>query len=207
MAILYDLYDSANDGADTVSLSFSPIYDVLVGKQKTADSFTTIFSFLSFLKEENPSAATAINNLVSGENITTSAVDEWDSTGTETNNGGYTNSLPVYTKLTLGAPDVPLCATGQFGFYNKLANRRFFYFDITSAATYDISAVPDADGDPVILLYSKGSLVGEEDSGFEGETETLTVALSPGSYVGEVYDWFTVNLNYALEECFDVSLN
>jgi hypothetical protein len=205
--ILYDLYDSVNDGADAVSLGFPPIYDVLADKQKTADSFTTIFSFLSFLKEENPLDAPAINNLVSGENITTSAVDEWDSTGTETNDGGNPKSLPVYTKLALSAPAVPLCGTGQFGHKNKLMNRRYFYFDITSSATYSITAVPDLDGDPVIRLYSKGNLVGEEDSGFFGASETLTLDLDPGSYVGEVYDWLIVNGTWVPEECFDVSLN
>ena len=205
--ILYDLYDSTNDGADTVSLGFSPIYDVLVGKQKTSDSFTTIFSFLSFLKEENPSAASAINNLVSGENITANAVDEWDSTGTETNDGGNPKSLPVYTKLTLNAPAVPLCGTGQFGQYNSLMNRRFFYFDITSPATYSITAVPDSDGNSVIRLYSKGNLIGEEDSGSTGASETLTLPLSAGSYVGEVfYKWHVEGVLIPREECSDVSL-
>ena len=205
--ILYDLYDSTNDGADTVSLGFSPIYDVLVGKQKTSDSFTTIFSFLSFLKEENPSAAPAINNLVSGENITANAVDEWDSTGTETNDGGNPKSLPVYTKLTLNAPAVPMCGTGQFGQYNRLMNRRFFYFDITSPATYSIAAVPDSDGNSVIRLYSKGNLIGEEDSGSTGASETLTLPLSAGSYVGEVfYKWHVEGVLIPREECSYVSL-
>ncbi len=200
--ILYDLYDSVDDGVDTVSLGFKPIYDVLVNKQKNADSFTTIFSFISFLKENNPGVVTEINNLVAGENITPDAIDEWDSTGTETNNGGNPDALPVYT-----APK--LCGSGEFGHYNKLMNRRFFYFYITSQGSYSITAVPDVDGDPVIKLYSQGKLVGSMDNGGNGVTEILTVTLSPGYYAGEVYEYQHIEGDgtYTTEECFDVSLN
>ena len=205
--ILYDLFDSADDDVDTVSIGFSPIYDVLVNKQKNADSFTTIFSFISFLKENNPAVVTEINSLVGGENITTIAVDEWDSTGTETNNGGNPKALPVYTKLVVGNPVTQLCGDGQFGNDNKLMNRRLFYFQIISSGNYSITAIPDLDGDPVIELYSQGVLIGSEDTGGNGITETLTVTLSPGYYAGEVYEYYHVKGTYTVEECFDMSLN
>ncbi len=209
-SILYDLYDSTDDGVDIISLGFSPIYDVLVDKQKNADSFTTIFSFTSFLKNNyagNPTVLAGLNSLLANENITTTAIDEWDSTETETNDGGNPKSLPVYTKLTDGNPSVHLCGDGQFGDYNKLMNRRFFYFAITVSGSYSITAVPDANGDPVIKLYSQGVIVGSVDRGLKGVAETLTVNLSPGYYVGEIYDWWHVNMFYTTEECFDVSLN
>ncbi|HHB95046.1 MAG TPA: hypothetical protein ENK88_07860, partial [Campylobacterales bacterium] len=67
--ILYDLYDSHNDGADTLSLGFKPIYDVLVSSQKTTPAFTSIFSFITYLKEQNPSVTDKIDAILASENI------------------------------------------------------------------------------------------------------------------------------------------
>lgn len=206
--ILYDLYDSVDDGVDTISLGFKPIYDVLVNKQKNANSLTTIFSFISFLKENNPGVVTEINNLVAGENITPDAIDEWDSTGTETNDGGNPDALPVYTLLTLGGPAVQLCGSGEFGYPNKLMNWRFFYFYITSEGSYSITAVPVLlDGNPGINLYSQGVIIGSVNNGGNGVTETLTVTLPPGYYVGEVAEVDNLTGAFTEESCFDMSLN
>ena len=49
-SILYDIYDTVDDGVDNVSLGFQPIYDVLVGSQKTTEAFTSIFSFSKYLR-------------------------------------------------------------------------------------------------------------------------------------------------------------
>ncbi len=206
--ILYDLYDSVDDGVDTVSLGFKPIYDVMVNKQKNADSFTTIFSFISFLNENNPGVVTEINNLVAGENITPDAIDEWDSTGTETNNGGNPDALPVYTMLTAGDPAVQLCGSGEFGYPNKLMNIRFFYFEITSQGSYSITAVPVLlDGNPVIAVSSKGQEIGSANNGGDGVTETLTLTLSPGYYAGEVAEVDNLTGVFTGESCFNMSLN
>jgi hypothetical protein len=206
-AILYDLFDSTNDGDDTVSLGFTPLYDVLADKQKNAVSFTTIFSFISFLKDENPAHVLEINDLVAGESITSTAVDEFDGTQTETNDGGNPNSLPVYTLLTDGGEAMQLCGSGEFGYYNKHMNNRFFYFEITSTGTYTITAVPDADGDPDIILYSQGDFIDIAQSGSDGETEVMTVSLSPGIYSGVIYEYKHMEKGYKQEECFDVSLD
>lgn len=206
-AILYDLFDNTDDGDDTVSLGFTPLYDVLANKQKNAASFTTIFSFISFLKDENPAHVLWINDLVAGENITSTAVDEFDSTQTETNDGGNPNSLPVYTLLTDGGEAMQLCGSGEFGYYNKHMNNRFFYFEITSIGTYTITAVPDADGDPDIILYSHGDPITIAESGADGETEVMTISLSPGIYSGEIYEYKHTKKGYKQEECFDVSLD
>lgn len=206
--ILYDLYDSVDDGVDTISMGFKPIYDVLVNKQKNADSFTTIFSFISFLKENNPGVVTEINNLVAGENITPDAIDEWDSTGTETNDGGNPDALLVYTMLIAGDPAVQLCGSGEFGYPNKLMNFRFFYFEITSQGSYSITAVPVlVDGNPGINLNSQGKLVGSVNNGGNGVTETLTLSLSPGYYVGEVAEVDNLTGAFTGESCFNMSLN
>ncbi len=47
--ILYDIYDNVDDGADTVSLGFAPIYQAMTGPQVTSVYFTSIFTFLQGL--------------------------------------------------------------------------------------------------------------------------------------------------------------
>ncbi len=207
-SVLYDIYDSADDGADTLSLGFAPIYSAFVNGQKNAGSFTTIYSFASFLKAGNPSSSAKINAILQRENISPNAVDEWDSTGTETNNGGYVKTLPVYALLTQGVPATNLCSSGQFGSYNKLRNRSFFFIDVAIAGDYSITVVPDIDGDPVVRLYSKGLLIGAKNDLGNGGTETLTLNLTPGKYAGEVYEYtHIVGTTYVAEECFDVTFN
>lgn len=205
---LYDIYDSADDGGDTLSLGFAPIYSVFVNGQKNAESFTSIYSFASFLKAANPLSAVKINSILQRENISSNAVDEWDSTGTETNDGGYAKTLPVYTRLTSGAPATNLCSSGQFGSYNKLRNRSFFYIEVAAAGDYTLTVVPDIDGDAVVSLYSKGQKIGGKDDFGNGVTETLTLSLTPGKYAGEVYEFQHIDgTTYTSEECFDITFN
>lgn len=210
-SILYDLYDNVDDGVDTISLGFSPIYNVLTNELENANSFTTIFSFISFLKNRyagNTTVLTGIDNLLANENITTLAVDEWDSTETETNDGGNPDSLPVYTKLTVGGPSVQICGSGEFGYPNKLMNIRFFYFEITSQGSYTITAVPVLlDGNPAIALSSKGQEINSANNGGNGVNETLTVTLSPGYYVGEVAEVDNLTGIFTEESCFNITLN
>ena len=201
--ILYNLYEN------TFSRNITPIYDVLVGDQKTTPAFTTIFSFIHYLKEDNAAYESQINALLADEIITVSAIDEWDSTGTETNDAGDSKTLPVYTLLVDGDPAAILCSnqtTGN-GNYNKLNNRKYFYFEAGSSGTFTVTADPDSNGDPVIALYSQGTRIGYQDAGDNGFTETLSLALDAGTYVGEVYDWYHVNNSRSTEECFNVSLD
>ena len=127
--ILYSLYKG---------FGFQPLYDVFVNDQKVASSYTTIYAFASFLKARNPDKLAAINALLAAKNITQNAVDEWDSTATETNDGGDPQSLPVYTKLTVGAPAVPICTNDEFGGTNKLLNRKFVFFQAADSRSYTL---------------------------------------------------------------------
>ncbi len=207
-SILYDLYDSNDEGGiDTVSLGFAPIYNVLLNEQKNTDSFTTIHSFMSFLKTNNSSSIAAINTLLGYEGITTTALDEWDSSQTETNNGGEIKSLPIYTLLTVGASARSLCTNGANGNYNKLMNRRFLRVNIPSAGSYTITAAPDIDGDAVIHVFKKGELEASMDNFFGGRAETLTTPLSSGWHVIEIFDYDVVHQVDSGEECIDVAIN
>ncbi len=207
-SILYDLYDSVDDGGvDTVSLGFAPLYNVLVNEQKNTDSFTTIHSFMSFIKANNPADSAAINTLLSYENITTTAQDEWDSTQTETNSGGEVDGLPLYIPITVGAAALSVCTHGTNGNYNKLMNRRFLRVNIPTAGSYTVTAVPDINGDAVINVFKQGILEGSRDVFYGGGTETLLMNFSSGWHVIEIFDYDVVNQPYSGEECFEVAIN
>mgnify|MGYP001565579199 FL=1 len=199
--ILYALYRS--------NMGFNPIYDVLVNGQKTARSFTTIYSFISFLKANNPAYLATIDNLLTAKNITTTAIDEWDSTATEANNGGNANTLPVYNKLIAGAAPFQICVDDKFGIPNKLKNRSFIYFEIASNGNYTIHAdVVTVGGVPNIRLTSKGQDVDSANNSTTGPA-SLTETLTPGIYVGEVYDYRHLSTNHTSitgEVCFNVKL-
>ncbi|MDQ5987289.1 MAG: hypothetical protein CSYNP_03029 [Syntrophus sp. SKADARSKE-3] len=208
--VLYALYSS--------SLGFKPIYDVLVNEQKNADSFTTIYSFIAFLKANNPSYISTINNLLTVKKITATAIDQWDSTATETNNGNdiHPNKpLPVYSKLFIGdSVGKMICVDDEFGYPNDLKNRRFIYFVITTKASYTIrAALITPAGIPNIYLALKGQDVenGSTDNKTAGPVTLGPLTLSPGTYVGEVCDYRHLNAaNHGStntgEVCYNVTL-
>ena len=204
--IVYDLYDSTDDGDDTITLGFGPLYSTLTGSTPFSPAMSTVFTFAHHLKADNPGDVAAINSLLSGETITTTALDEFDSTGTETNDGGEALSLPVYRTLIVGSPAGTHCSTGAQGNYNAIANRIYFRVVVATNGSYDITAVPDADGDPVIWVWDSGTPIAFEDAGGGGATEVETVSLSAGTYVVEVYDRNIVLGGKSGTECFDVSI-
>lgn len=91
---LYDFYDTSNDGVDSLNLGFTPIYNVLVGSQKTTPAFTSIFSFTNEFKLQNASSANAIDSILNAQKID-SIMDIYGSSQI-TSNPGATNQLPVY---------------------------------------------------------------------------------------------------------------
>ena len=197
--ILYGLYKK---------MGFSPIYNVLTDGQKNALSYTTIFSFTAFLKVNNPDSVSLINGYLTTKNISTTAVDQWDSTGTETNSAGNAASLPVYKKLTVGAAETQICVSDSFGGLNKLMNRHFIYFDIATPGDYTITASVDtAGGIPNIVVFSKGVKLTETDNTVTGPA-TSAGTLPAGAYVGEIYDYrYTTSGSSTGDVCFKVKIN
>lgn len=203
--ILYDLYDDPPVDDDDVGLGFAPIFDVLTDKHKNTDAFCTIFSLITYLKEENPPDAAAIDALVEGEDIVSATMDIWGST--ETNNAGDANTLPVYNLLTVGGGSIQVTCSDTFGDWNKLLNRHLFYFEILSPGSYTITAVPDVNGDCDLVLYKNGVEIGREEDNWEGVTETLIISLTPGFYTGEIYEYKALLGTMVSPETFDLSLD
>ncbi|MFA6034610.1 MAG: hypothetical protein WC889_17055, partial [Myxococcota bacterium] len=198
--ILYQLYKNK-------SIGFKPFYTVFTGSQKTTDSFTTIHSFAYYMRQQYSSSEAAIDTLLNAKSITP-PVNIWATT--EANNGGDPKSLPVYNLLTVGGAAVVICVNDEFGYYNKLMNRHFAYFEITQEREYTVTAQSKtAGGVPNIWVLLKGDFVAYTENKESGTISTPAKKMSPGKYAVDIYDnrMKVQNDPKIGEVCFDVTLN
>jgi len=190
--ILYDLYDNNDDGADTLSLGFKPIYDVLVGSQKTTPAFTSIFSFITYLKEQNPSITDKIDTILASENID-SIQDIYGST---------INSY-LYSDMSNGY--INICTYSRYGQFNKLYNHRYIKFSISQNGNYTISAIQNngnrSDPDFSIYKTSPFTNIGKAEETKLG-IERASYSLSSGNYLLDISDY-----NDLSKACFDITIN
>jgi len=190
--ILYDLYDSNDDGEDTLSLGFKPIYDVLVGSQKTTPAFTSIFSFITYLKEQNPSVTDKIDSILSSENID-SIQDIY----------GSTIDSHQYSDMSNGY--INICTYSRYGQFNKLYTHRYIRFSISQNGNYTVSVKQNngSSSDPDFSLYKTSpftNIVKSEESRFG--IETASNSLSSGNYLLDITDY-----NSLSKACFDITVN
>ena len=125
-AILYDLYDAANDGADRLSLGLAPIYNTLTGDGfKNNRYYTSIYTFANQLLEHVPDRAatqSGLDALLRAHNIFGRGANG----AGETNGGGLPATarvLPVYKSIAAGQAPITLCSVDDTGTYNRLGNR------------------------------------------------------------------------------------
>ena len=207
--MVYDVFDSDNDGADDLSLGFSPIYQALTSKDFVDSSaLTTIYLFSDVLNGVVDSEAqTSIRTLLEGERIF--------GTGSfgvgETNNGGVSVSLPLYTVLSVGS-SVSICSTNIEGEGNALGVRRFVRINIPSEGTYTISlSKTSGEGtrDPDAILMEVGAKVIKRMFSAEADFESSATTFAAGDYILEVYDDKNNDNDSSTGGivCFDVSLN
>ncbi len=186
--ILYDLYDDNSDGSDTLSFGFAPLHAIFTGTQKTTPAFTSIFSFITLLKNENTGDESAIDALVLSENIAT--ITDIYGLGRVSRAGDY-----PYNDLTVGIA-LPVVITNIDGDYNKLSNRKYLKFTITTAGTYTIK-VQQTNGtssnpDFYVFDTSPFSLVDFSDGLVAGE-EQKDISLSTGEYLLDVSEFNNIN--------------
>jgi len=185
--ILYDLYDNHDDGTDTLSLGFAPMHKVLIDAQKNTKAFTSIFSFITALKAQNPDYEDEINAITSSEKI--APIN--DIYGTGRINRREENANPLYAELPLGgAVDIvrnySADATdpkGTLGAYN------FVKFTIPSGGEYTFtirevkgSGRVDPNLDPDFFIYKGSSNQPIASATAERTTDSLTTTLSAGTY-------------------------
>jgi hypothetical protein len=182
--ILYDVYDSNDDGNDTLSLGFAPIHQVFIGAEKITPAFTSIFTFITALKDENTGDAVEIDEIVLDENITTIT----DIYGTGRNN--RVDQYP-YHDLIIGTP-LAIKISNADGTYNKLSNRQYVKFTIDASGSYAIKVqqTNGSSSDPDFYLFDTApfSMVNYSD-GTDPGVEEKSIALSAGDYLLDVSDY------------------
>lgn len=180
--IIYDIYDSNDDEGDTLSLGFSPIHNALIKAQKETTVFTSIFSFIKAIKDENPGNDEALDALTSGQDIAP-IVDIY---GTGRTNRKV-NANPLYSRLEVGGSvgivtDYTAKATSSD---NMLGRYNFVIFSIEDEGTYsiDLSQVQEnGTFDPDMSLYKEGSSTAIAKLTNDGSSDSIKIKLTAGVY-------------------------
>jgi hypothetical protein len=145
--LLWDAFDGTggiNDtDADGVALGFTPLYQVLVGQQKTFSGFTSIYCFLFHLKSQNPASAAAMTALEAAQGI--GAHDAYQQTAPGL--ARYTQVPSNGTSLTADLDGFGLTTYDDYGPItsyagNMLYNHMLFYAIAPSTGTFRIRATP-----------------------------------------------------------------
>jgi hypothetical protein len=186
-SILWDLHDSVSDGNDSLSLGFTPLWNVLTNAQRTTNAFTTVFAFVDALKDARPGDSAAINMLVGGQSISVVA-DEFG-TG-ETNHGGAPASsdvLPLYATITPGTP-VILRSSAPFGTYNTIGNHRYLRLVLATTRNNTRITVTSDGPDPDMFVYRQGDFVSQLSGEVVGNENTGPYNAPAGTYILDVYE-------------------
>lgn len=175
-SLLYDIYDEASDGQDFISLGLEPIYQILVGPQKNTEALTSIFSFMTYLKADNPEFINDFNNLLELQQINPN-LDIWGTN--EDNDAALPEALPVYLELNVGET-IRVCTSTSYGdAANKLANHRFIKLNASAAGSYQITLTPSRNNDVDGYIFTKGELIASNEDGGIAPV-SFTVDLSQG---------------------------
>lgn len=218
-SILYDLYDgeqnqvegqtaTQSEGEDNIALGLGPIYTTLVSDNfKNTPYYTSIFTFIDELKRQQPQSVNAIDKLLNEQLIYGTGSDGTN----EVNHGGMPWVLPVYKTVIIDGNPVRLCSVDNAGTYNKLGNRDFAVFEVSTPGAYRITATRvsgSARSDPDFLIHKQGAIIHIADGGLNGQ-ETTTVNFSDtGTYLIEVFDSSNADDNeYGRDVCFNLQLS
>jgi hypothetical protein len=230
--LIWDLWDSDDDGVDTGSIGFAPIYDTMVGPHAMSDSFATLFTFATELRTMlNAQDAALLDTLLAREQVVSgAALDIWATN--ETNDAGVGEDVfPMYVPYTADGSVTNICVNNQLdGFArhgNNVAENRYLRITIPADDEYDVSVVtttptnPTANpddrdySDPDIIIY-RGSVPeevarGETDIAEDMEPTFRTpVMYANETYVAFVEEWrfhdHAAASTFPQRICFDVSL-
>ena len=185
-SILYDVFDSAIDGADTISAGLAPIYSAWTDTGFLNEaSFSTVFSYLDALEDEPAVSATVLNALRAAQDI--------NGTGPlgvgETNDGGDARNLPVYKPITVGGPVVEVCSIDDNGTFNKLGNRQFLVVTVPGGVrTFSMTQTSGAPNrNPEFRIWNNG-LFFLLPSDPIGDPEVVSFSPAADTYIIEAFD-------------------
>lgn len=234
MKIVYDLWDDAVDGVDTVSIGFAPIYDVMTGEQADTPAFTSIFSFAEALTRLYPQHLDFVDALLAAEDITAGGITAYGDSETNDGPGSPTDVLPVFSAVIPDGTTMNICSNRQFDANvdgNKLSEYRFLRMRLDAAARLEFEILtnpietgaddPDDDhdqSDPDILIYRAGQLQNQLEDGLpqglsgDANQEIFTTpnALAAGDYVMSLVEFRYQDeespADFPARTCFDVSV-
>ncbi len=225
---LYDLWDTDDDGTDTGSIGFAPIYNILTGPQVTTEAFTSVFSFAAELRAAlDPAGQALVDSQLARENIVAgAALDIWATN--ETNDAGLAQDVfPLYTNYTADGTVINLCVNDQLDGLNRHGNNlgqdRYLRINVPVTDEYDVTVVtttptpvtPDPDdrdqSDPDFYVLGAGREVARGNSGTANFEQDTTSTLQAGeTYAMFLEEWRFGDpgaaTDYPSRICFDVSL-
>ena len=207
-SIIYDIYDSAVDGVDNISLGFESIFNTLTSANYINDDYQiSIFSFTKHLKDQqSPTNKLKIDSLVNAQQIYGSGTNG----SGETNNGGIASTLPLYPQIFANGASKQVCYDNDAGALNKLGNRTFLLFDVPSAGIYNIGMTPaelaSASLDADLAIHKQGVTIGRDYSlGFDGSAN-LYIYLAAGKHIIESGVWDPDRLVPQGNYCFNIAI-
>jgi hypothetical protein len=203
MDFLWDIYDSVDDGGDSVSLGFAPIHRVMREDMRGSAALTTIYVMATGLAAQSPASEAGIRQRLSRETI--SGFGEFGDG--ESAVAEDAEAVPVYRTVAFGVPQT-IVSTARFADpdfpdlrgFNRLGARRYFRIDVSPAGRLNVVAQGAVGTDPDFNLLRNGipfdqSLCpagedcdGENDSLSDGREAASYPGLAAGTYVLEVYD-------------------
>lgn len=214
--ILYDIFDSTSDGADTISAGLGPIYAAFTDPTYINNvDFTTIFAFANRLRSEAAINGSDLDAMLAAESINGTGPQ---GTG-ETNDGGIATSLPVYKTVSPGSGAVTVCSTAANGDTNKHGVREFISLTLSTTSSITITATETSPNDPAVTtdpdfrIWETGRLFTRDsrgqnriaESGVDA-TETWTGTLDSGTYAIELYDFKNFDDATAVPSCFSFTV-
>jgi len=187
----------------TNSVLDKPIYDVLVGPQKTTKAFTSLFSFTTYLKDMNSGDAAEIRAIIANEEIN----EITDIYGSNRQNNVVATTLPLYKDLTVdSSTPTNVCVSTDYGIQNKLNNHKYIRFTVNYAGSRTISVEKTSGNDnldPDFALFnvSPFQTVAAGES-YTYDREEKVYNFTTGEYLLDVYD-----SSYKGAACFDVKVS
>ena len=220
-AVLYDLYDANDDGADRISLGLAPVYATLSSRGfRENPRFTSIYTFMHQLRAQ-VADVTAIEPdlraLLNDQGI----FGGGDKGAGETNNGGIESVLPVYHDISVANSPVTLCSFARafpaITFHSSLGIRAFAELRFAESGSHTLSmrqTSGPADAAPEFVLYSvrdllnravqRGVFPSRDGSG----SKSLTRDFQAGTLTMEAFDLRNADNRFGNEglSCFAFSV-
>ncbi|WP_156762731.1 hypothetical protein [Woeseia oceani] len=232
MELVFDLWDDSVEvgRGDSGSIGFTPIYDTMVNRQSVTSAHTSIFSFTTELKDESPSSAALVDELLAYHNVNGSGV-YGDGETNDANSATPQDALPVYTQINPTGVPLNICVNNEHDNSqsngNKLSQHRFLRFSVAAPSRYafrlevdaaTLASLPSDDpandsdqSDPDAEVFLNGQVVAQ---GFSGTANVEAFesfgVLAVGNYVMDLTDWRYADEQtvaaYPNRVCFDVTV-